>query len=509
MIIIEYRNRPKIIQMQLDDYIGKKTQENYKMWIPKDYRKARKKFPWLYVHHKTSYKKQKNCRPSNQTRLDEYIINNNAPYIAKKKYFCRFRSIPSVNYEDYAKNCISEKEWSMFRVLPKFTGHFNNLFEFVDFGYFDDIQGNLESCGVDFDNIFVYDIVAFELLRRLLGFQDYTGLEKMAMFIKNNPLVGVLHDPFYIPNAAEVSFVLNTFPLQKMMDFYHDLVRQAIDLGIIQIRIAILDGQFVRTNSNNNKKEDTNQYSDPDAGYYRHTGKKLGVGYVFWSVYAYCGSWDRTIPVHFKVFPGNKNDKPAFRETLKELYQLNYGEWKMIICDTGGYCQTNLDYCASHGSVPLIRARKGLKTHPTKELKKGYWFNTKYFPKNWSDQDVREMYSQRPLVEAAQSANPTFYNQKRLNTRGIDMAAKNRVLTYILDVARAITATKVGRPDLLTKLKSFSSAREYATSFTTQKLAKDSNYQQLVEPLLSPRQKEFLDKWKKRRQERGKKSKRI
>lgn len=509
MIVITYRIRTKIIQYQIDDYLTGIKREIYKMWVPKDYRLARKRFWWLYIHHGTAKKMQLTCPSPEQTRIDDYIIQSIALTLPEKKYFCRFRSIPSVTYSDYAGEIISEREWSVIHSLPKFTGFFNNLFEFVDFHYFDEIQETLESNGVDFNGVFIYDTIAYELLRRLLGFQDFTGIEKMASFLRYNPLLGVLHDPFYFPFAAEVSYVLNNIPAEKLMDFYHDLVRQAIDLGIIYVRVAVLDGQFVRSNCNNNKNPDTNHYTDPDAGYYRHTGKKLGVGYVVWSVYAYCGTWDRTIPVHFKLFPGNKNDKPAFRETLQELYDLNYGDWKMVLCDTGAYCQTNLDFCVSNGSVPLIRARKGLKTHPTKELKKGYWFNTRYFPAGWSDHDVMEMYAERPIIEAGQSANPTFYNQKRLNTRGEDMAIKNRVLTCILDVSRAITAAKIGRTDLLTKLNSFLSAREFVTSFSFQKLARDSNYLQLMEPFLTPRQKEFWDNRRQKSTERGKKTKRI
>ena len=50
MIVIEYKFKAKIIQMQLDDYISPKEIEYYPMWEPKVYQKARKIFSfWLDV----------------------------------------------------------------------------------------------------------------------------------------------------------------------------------------------------------------------------------------------------------------------------------------------------------------------------------------------------------------------------------------------------------------------------------------------------------------------------
>ena len=397
----------------------------------------------------------------------------------------------------------------MLQSIPKFTGYFNHLFEMNNLSYFDEIQEELESQGVNFKGMFIHDVIAFELFRHQLGFKDYTGLEKIALFVGDNPLKGVLHDSFYFPFAEDISYVLNRVPVSKVIHFFHDLVREAIDLGIIYPRILVFDGQFVRSNCNNNRKKDTGQYSDPEAGYYRHTGKKLGVGYVHWTLYAYCGSWDRALPVHFETFPGNRNDKPASRETLDAFNKLRIGEWKMILGDTGTYCKKNLELFKNLGYFPLLRALKNLKTHPTKELKKGYLFNSDYFPQGWSEKEILQMYAQRPVVEAGQSANPTFYNQKRLNTRGIDMAHLHRTLTYILDLMRAITACKLSRPDLMTKLKSFSTGREYVASTIWRKLARDSGYLQMMEPQLTPRQKEFWDKHRKHKQEREAEAKKL
>ncbi|UYP44606.1 hypothetical protein NEF87_005081 [Candidatus Lokiarchaeum ossiferum] len=329
----------------------------------------------------------------------------------------------------------------------------------------------------------------------------------MSYFIGDNPLKGILHDSYYFPSADDISYIMNRIPLSRVMDYFHNLVREAIDLRIIIPRIMIFDGQFVRTNCNNNKNSKTTKYNDSDAGYYRHSGKKLGVGFVHWTLYAYCGSWKRALPIHFETFPGNMNDKPASRKTFTAFNNLKIGEWKMVMGDTGTYCKKSLEFYQDRGIFPLLRAPKHLKTHPTRELKKGFWFNSDYFPPGWTEQDILLMYAQRPLVEAGQSANPTFYNQKRLNTRGLNMAHLHRTLTYILDLMRAITAYKLGRTDLLTKLSAFSTGREFKTNSMWIKLARDSGFCQLQEIALNPRQKAFWDKRRKWEAELRKKRK--
>ena len=118
-------------------------------------------------------------------------------------------------YDDYAAKMISEKEWNLLHALSDFTGFFNHLFEFNNFSYFDDLQEELEKNGGNFKDIFLYDIIALELFRRQLGFHDFTGLEKLSNFISAHPLVGIVHDPFFFPTAAEISYVLNLVPFRE------------------------------------------------------------------------------------------------------------------------------------------------------------------------------------------------------------------------------------------------------------------------------------------------------
>jgi len=158
-----------------------------------------------------------------------------------------------------------------------------------------------------------------------------------------------------------------------------------------------------------------------------------------------------------------------------------------------------------------MRAKKNLKNHPTKELKKGFWFNTDFYTKGWSDNDILKTYAIRPAIEAGQASNNTFYNSQRGNTRGKAMAIKNRALNYILDLLMAITATKLGRSDLIIKVGTFSSSREYMGKQVWVKMAREANFQIIALLGLNERQKAFWDRRKKWEQElkRRRKSKKI
>lgn len=486
------------MQMQIHDYFGTPTMDIFIMSDPKGYRIARKRFRmWFYTNPK-SFKKQ-NPLKMKYHQITEYSVLKIAPLLPKFPYFHRFYDIPQTIYQNYAENIISEKEWGMLHSLQEFTGYFNHLFEFNDLTFFDDLQEELEANDVNFKGLFLYDIIVLELFRRQLGFHDFSGPQKMIQFLVDNPLKGIFHNPNYFPTAADVSYVLKKLPAKKIFEFFQGLVQDAIELRIIDPRILLWDGQFIRSNCNNNFKDKNakklKQYNDPDAGYGRHLGVKKGVGYEASNLFAYSGSWNRTLPVYFEMVSANSNENPVFRQTLRDFRQTTNGKiWKMVILDSGGYSDESLKFCVQNDLYPLIRAKKNLKTQPTRELKKGYYFNTNFIPSNWTDEDVLSAYAIRPAIEAAQSANNTFYNSQRLNTRGKEMATTNRCLNYILDIMKAITAFKLGRCDLIGKESAFSSTREHLMNSAWVNLASKSGFSVLQSVPLTPLQKAFWDR---------------
>lgn len=279
MIEIDYKKKPKIRQMQIDDYIGKFHLEIYQKWIPEKYHLVRKRFAdWIPIR---KYKKAEKRGVVNQKiPISAYFKNKTDLILPKAPYLRRFRGIPQYTYVDFAKTAnISRNEWNMFQNLPNFKGFFNHLFELNDLTYFDDVQATLEKEGKRFKKFFLYDIIAFELMRRQLGLADYAGLDKMYEFTHVHPLRTIVHNPFRYPMAVDISYILNLIPDQIFIEFFQMLVQDAIDLGIIEPRILLWDGQFLRSDCNNNYKNEkakkAKQYNDQEAGYIGTMARKM------------------------------------------------------------------------------------------------------------------------------------------------------------------------------------------------------------------------------------------
>ena len=456
MIIILYRIKPSIYQTQLTDFIGFKSIERYDMNVPKDYRIARKKFRWIPILPTWGKRVPSTTEilSKSQKRIHEFI--DWEPKL-KDRYLYRFPRVKIPRFEDFGMRVISKMEWDMHRYLKGFSGFFENLFEFNDFSFFQDLQGVLEDDGVSFKDMFIEDVLAYEMLRINLGFKNYSGIERMGKFLSYPPLFSITHNPKFFPKAQDISYVMTRIPSEALFEFFQLLVKECIDCGIIIPRILIWDGQFIRSNCNNNKKKGHSTYTDPEAGYCRHNGMKKGVGYDPGILYAHC--FNRWFPVYFKMFAGNRNDIRAFKETMKDFFSQTEYEWQVLIADSGPYSLQNMENIRFKGLIPIIRARKNLKTHPVRELKKGFFFNIDYIPKGWSDDYFLKIYNFRPMIEQGNSSNNTFYNAFRMNTRGMDAAIKLRSILYILTLLKALTAYKLGRPNLIMKPSSFESSR--------------------------------------------------
>ncbi|MHA1996769.1 MAG: hypothetical protein ACTSU9_01550 [Promethearchaeota archaeon] len=112
------------------------------------------------------------------------------------------------------------------------------------------------------------------------------------------------------------------------------------------------------------------------------------------------------------------------------------------------------------------------------------------------------MYDRRPAIRAAQSPNNIFYNAPRMNTRGIDNLIRGRTMIYILDLLRALTAVKIGRPDLISTLTAFSTSRDvFPPPFWADK-ARASGYDLLLPSLMEVREKAHMDTWRREREQR-------
>ena len=138
MIIILYKRKARIYQTQLTDFIGMKKIEKYDMNIPKDYRIARKKFHWIPIQPNRGKlaRQHKKMPPKSQRKIIDFI-----EWIPKlrDKYLYRFPKVCIPRYEEFGEGAVSKREWDMHRYLKGFNGYLENLFEFNNFSFFQDL----------------------------------------------------------------------------------------------------------------------------------------------------------------------------------------------------------------------------------------------------------------------------------------------------------------------------------------------------------------------------------
>jgi len=221
LIVLKYKIKKPIIQLQITDYIFGVKKEVYIMSIPKDYRTAMK-----LINSVPRKPKKKRGRRKDITKLfykiDHFIKKGNLTAI-NSQYLRRFRDVAVVAELEINYNGISNVEKLMLKALPGFTGFFEHIIACNNFACFDDLQGNLEERGISFKNRFLHDIIIFELSRIHIGIDNYTAYMNAIKYFQAKYLKSVLHDPYYFPDVSIVSHALRALPLEALKLFFFEL----------------------------------------------------------------------------------------------------------------------------------------------------------------------------------------------------------------------------------------------------------------------------------------------
>lgn len=177
-----------------------------------------------------------------------------------------------------------------------------------------------------------------------------------------------------------------------------------------------------------------------------------------WDILRYLPNYEGTFENIFKF-----NDFSFFDELQEKLEAegITKYKWLLIISDSGPYDLNILEGVQFKGMIPIIRARKNIKNQPVKELKKRYYFNIDFIPKEWSDEFFLKISSFRPMIEQGNSYNNRYYNASRMNSRGFEAAIKLRATIYILVLLKALTAYKLSRLDLVIKPIAFKKSKYF------------------------------------------------
>jgi len=476
VIVLKYKNKDSIAQMQITDYLFKIEKHIFVMSIQKEYRTAMK-----LINSVPRKPKQKRGRKRDITKLfykiDHFIKKGDLSPI-KPQYLRRFRDVAVVPESEISYKGISQVEKLMLKALPGFTGFFEHIIYCNRFSFFDDIQEELELEGLSFRDRFLHDIIIFELSRIHIGIDNYTSYMNAIRYFQANYLKTVLHDPTYFPDVAIVSHALRALPLEGLKRFFFELLEETYEFKIAKNRILIWDGQFVHSNSSDNYNKEKGSYNDPDAGFCRHQGKIYGVGYKVSTIYAYCGG--RSIPLYCELFPGNTDEYKVFKETFTHFFQLGFEMPLVILADAGPYSVEILEWLFEMGIIPLINSKKSIKNQNVKKLTDNFYVNMDFIPSNWTKEDLILMMNIRSEIERQFSHIIVVYHARRANVRGSEMVSKHRYLILILDLLKINTAYKIGRPDLIGRARTFTMTKGVDFYSVFPEIAKNDGFQILL-----------------------------
>ena len=364
-------------------------------------------------------------------------------------------------------------DYTILHAFPKFTGYVDYLFADPCFAYFDEIEFELESRGVRVGARPLKTMILLELLRIHVGIEDYSSFQAIFRLFQPGVLPGPISDMDFLPTIQDFSRALHAVPASYFSVFHRQLIDALINNGLINFNIIIWDGQFVRANCSNHRDKKTGKYKDVDAGFYNHDGKKLGVGYVASTFYAFCGRY--LIPLYCELVPASQNDCISLSEGFLHFLTLGFPIPKVLLADAGPYSIENLQLIWSKNVVPLINSRKNIVKQNVHKLGEHLYINKDFVPLHWTDDDINLLYALRSAIERAFSHNIQVYKARRTNVIGKDAMTKERYLILILDVLKAKTAFHIGRPDLIGKARSFELNKKTALGGMP-RVAKDAGY---------------------------------
>jgi len=474
MIILLYNRESSIYQTQLDDFLGNPKKIVFHMNVHKEYYAGWKE---LYPRHAP----KKRGRPSRHVlghleTLDYWfgsaLVTRTAPM-----YLKRCKSPRILTQDEVNSAFVTSWEYIALHAFPNFTGYVDYLFMDVRFTFFDDVQFLLESSGVRVGARSLKKLIQLEFMRINAGIEDYTSFQAIFRLISLQALPSAFLDLDFMPTVQDFSRAFHAVPVSCFTTFHRQLVDDLMDLGLINFNIIIWDGQFIRANCSNQIDKTTGKYKDPDAGFYHHDGKKLGVGYIASTFYAFCGKY--LIPLYCEVVPANQNDCVTFAEGFKHFLALGFPYPKLLIADAGPYSLENLQLVWSKNIVPLINSRKNITLQNVQKLGEHVYSNEDFIPAGWTDDDIKMLYALRTAIERAFSHNIQVYKARRMNVIGKDAITKARYLILILDVLKAKTAYNISRPDLIGKARSFE-VNKKTMFFGMPRIAKNAGYEILV-----------------------------
>jgi Transposase DDE domain/Transposase domain (DUF772) len=434
------------IQYQLSDFVGQLSFAS-KNWRP---------------YHICFAKKRKTKKTKRINKQFNKIINDIEKGIQKQitdflglldkikdrvsKYIPRLKTAFCRRYEGEK---ITETEKISYECYPDYDGDIRHLYLFYDWNKIDDIEKKYAGKIGDYSLRTILKTQIFMCKRRI---RTYTDLIEE---LRENPKLAEVCDlnPRCIPDRKVFSRVADRTGIEAFREVAIDMTKECIALGLMKGRIVGIDGSLIRSNSSAHKNEETEQYTDKDAGLYVRGNYIKGVGHLVYKL----ADIEYGLPMLVKRHKGSANENPLLIDIIEDFHNV-YGSYPEIMSiDKGMDSEKNNEFCKDKGIGAYIQARD----FGNKELirtEKGKTFRPEYV--EITDPEVLErIANRRSECERQFSRDKWGYRRDRMPNRGEKEAELFMLITMITTLLTAITAFCVGRADLIRSTSAFKRLR--------------------------------------------------
>ena len=299
------------------------------------------------------------------------------------------------------------------------------------------------------------DVIKLLIYQLLHGYSDvehlFLHLEQVDISrLKDHLGIPQSHD---LPSAHHFAEDLRQIGLEIVQKFFYFLRDEAVILKLVQNKVHGVDGQFFRSWLCH-KKPRCSGLPQFWGDWYNHGGSKKGVGVYqmpLVDISPYC-----VIPLYPHVVPANKNENITGWETVEGAKQ-NYSKSSPFFVADCGLCGTDMqEEVKTRPSIPIIPIRENMKRNLYISPLRHHHFSHQYLGR-LKGALVDFLYDLRQAIERWHHFFDDVFDLTRIHACGKDHMLQIIITAEAITTLIAITALKLGRPDLIQTPTAFQS----------------------------------------------------
>ena len=409
------------IQAQINDFLGRFLLHIKRMRsISKKFSKALRRL-----------ERMKQAIKAGVQKLIEHFYPKERPH----RYVPRLKT---PRCRSYKGGKLTATEKTAYQNIPSYRGSLRHLFLFYPWERLD----RFEKEGVEFPLISRMKALIMMCKKQIFTYS------RLIEELEEKPGLLEVCGLHAVPDRKVISRTVDVYGVEPFRFLFYDLARICMSYGIMRGRFMGFDGTLLKSNCSSFKRNGS--YTDPGAGLYIRERYIKGVGrLVIEGMDLEYGQ-----PMLINTYYGSSSENPLFRQVMDDFRSI-YGFYpKMVDQDRGSDSEANREFCRANNIEGFLQARdfgKGDVIYTPK----GKCYR-KEMLQEYSLDFLEKVANRRSGSERGNSRDMWGYGRRRMSNRGDAEAESYALITGSTTLSTALTAFKVGRPDLIRSPTAFS-----------------------------------------------------